>query len=153
MGSALILAFRPGATQRDVLMEPTHIHIDEDHREVSQGESRKLTLADALWVNCNLCDCTLEGADLSGSTFVRCSFSNVDLYWCHAVGTTFVECIFTSCDLRGSFHETLLLRCTFDRCETGDDNLGSKTKWTNIQEIDCEKSHSILPIISAGVRN
>jgi len=151
LGSALVLAFRRVAIQRDVLIEPTHIHVDEDHRRVSQAESRELTFADALWVNCTLCDCALEGADLSGSTFVRCSFTNVDLYWCHATCTSFVECTFTNCDLRGSLNDTLLLRCAFDGCETGTNNLGGKTEWTNIQEIDCKKSNCILPIIIADV--
>jgi uncharacterized protein YjbI with pentapeptide repeats len=134
-------------------VEPTHIHIDEIHREISRNEEQKLTLSYALWVNCALHDCPLAGADLSGSTFVRCSFTNVDLYWCHAYFSTFVECTFTNCDLRGSFKETLLLRCTFDRCETGDNNLGGKTEWTNIQEVDCKKFHCTLPIISESFEN
>lgn len=88
-----------------------------------------------------------EGVHISSSLFVDCTFEDTDLYWCHAFQCHFVNCEFSACDLRGSFDESVFVRCQFQGCEWGRNELGGETLWEGAAAIECLPSGVALPII------
>ncbi|GAA5495123.1 hypothetical protein Rhal01_01295 [Rubritalea halochordaticola] len=125
---------------------PHSIHTGETFKKLTKAEQLGKDLENSIWVDCEFSHCALDGLQIYGAIFTRCHFEKVSLYWCSAFQATFIDCKFLRCDLRGDFIEARFIRCGFDQCETGDNNLGGKTEWTNAVTVECVTS-TPLPII------
>lgn len=104
---------------------------------------------DACYLNCSFEELIAEGSHFSGSLFVDCRFDRTDLYWCHAFNCHFVDCQFDRCDLRGNFDEVALIRCRFNECDYGKDNVGGVTKWKGAVALQCSVKGNPLPLAPA----
>ena len=113
------------------LKKPAELRKDLDH---------------SVWVDCEFVDCEFSGIGLFGSVFSRCSFKEVIFYWASAFQVRFIDCKFIDCDMRGWFDESAFVRCGFENCEVGNDNLGGEVKWENSIAHECVVCGDPLPI-------
>lgn len=109
-------------------------------------DGKSINFAETIFYDCQLKNCTQEGVEVD-SIFVDCRFEGVDLYWCVSTGARFLNCSFVRCDLRGSFYGAVFIRCIFEDCETGRDNMGGTTEWEGAEAIDCTLVRTVLPIV------
>ena len=123
------------------------IHIAEHLSEISRVRSGQLE--NSIWVDCRLENCHLSGVHINSALFSNCQFQDVEFYWCFAYQASFVNCTFLRCDLRGAFDETRFVRCRFEACEVGDNNLGGTTEWESAVAVDCVVIGDPLPIVEA----
>lgn len=121
------------------------VHVAEHLSEISRVGSGQLR--NSIWIDCRLENCHLSGVHIDSALFSNCQFQDVEFYWCFVYQASFVNCTFLRCDLRGDFHETKFVRCKFDACEVGDNNLGGKTSWEATVAVECVVIGDPLPIV------
>jgi len=109
------------------------------------GDEESLT-ENACYLDCVFSGLVAEGAYVVSSLFVNCAFEKTDLYWCHAFACHFIDCRFVACDLRGNFDHAAFVRCRFQKCDWGPNNLGGETVWDNATAIECVIDNPPLPI-------
>lgn len=114
-------------------------------QKIAFGEE-ELFVENGCYVDCEFSGLVAEGAYFSSSLFVNCSFETTDLYWCHGFACHFIDCSFDSCDLRGNFTDAKFIRCRFNKCDWGVNNLGGETVWEDALAIECIIDNPPLPI-------
>ena len=131
-------------------MKKTKKKMDSTYTKVTFKGPRTIIDSDSfgkrVFRNCEFIDILADGAQIE-STFVDCTFENISWYWCIGHSPRFINCTFKKSDLRGSFYNTIFLECTFEDCETGEDNLGGETTWEESEAVDCTLLRTKLPII------
>ena len=130
-------------------IEPRPIFAGKRYRGMKSHREIGSPLENATWIDCDLQHVDLDSASIYSSVFSRCYFEKTSFYGCSAFRTQFLECKFIDCDLRGDFDEAVFLRCGFERCLVGDNNLGGITMWEDALSEECVVAGDPLPIVAS----